>query len=115
MTELKVGAWVLLEPVIVERRCGKPWEVTKMSGNRVYLRHQRSPNSRGEIDPPDEKYVTTGTVRYIFDNEVAAKTLAALDENLTAEFEAAARAMRKEHGALFFAELERQHGSRMRR
>lgn len=114
MTELKEGAWVLLESVFIDRRCGKPWEVTKVSGKRVYVKLAESKNRYGHTVPAEDKYVSTKTVRYVFDNEMAAQTLATLDENLTAEYEAATKALRKEHDALFYAELERQHGSRMR-
>lgn len=114
MSGLKVGDWVLLSSIFIERRTGRPWQITKVSGSRVYLQMQRPPTSRGEIDRPEEKYVSINSVRYTFPSEAAARAVSDLDEKLSQELEAAMKTTRKAHNALFLAELERQHGQPVR-
>lgn len=36
--DLAVGDWILRESIMISRFCSAPWEVTKVSGNRVYIR-----------------------------------------------------------------------------
>jgi hypothetical protein len=63
--EIAAGDWVLGESLISSRIVGRPWQVSRISGKRLYLSSYRL-SKDGNLELCDERQMHIKTVRMVF-------------------------------------------------
>ena len=72
--KIEVGDWVLGESLLYARVVGAPWQVTRISGKRLYLTSYRATSS-GELEVRDERIMMANTVRMVFSDMESAQVV----------------------------------------
>lgn len=83
--KLKPGVWVCMESLIPERHYGRPSEVTKVSGTRVYVRRPQR-DKHGVIEEWTEGYKAITSIRLVAPSEAAAQACYDADVRLHTEY-----------------------------
>ena len=72
--KIEVGDWVLGDSLLHFRVVGSPWQVTRISGKRLYLTSYRATSS-GELEVRDERIMMAKTVRMVFSDMESAQVV----------------------------------------
>lgn len=75
--DLAVGDWILRESVISSRFCSAPWEVTKVSGSRVYIRDYVFDRIDNKWEINREEYCAMKSIVLVFSTRAEADTASA--------------------------------------
>ena len=93
--DVKAGDWVLAEALIQSRIVGIPWEVSKVSGSRLYVTSYTT-NKYGSIEVRDSRHMSIKSVRMVFDSKEDAERVSRFARSESDEYERAISQMMAE-------------------
>lgn len=84
--DVSAGDWVLAEPLVYSRIVGIPWEVSKVSGSRLYVTSYTT-NRDGSIEVRDYRHMSIKSVRMVFDSKEDAELVSRFARSESDEYE----------------------------
>lgn len=100
------GAWVLLESLLTTRHVGRPWQVVRVSGKRVYLRAFVRDPVTAALEVRDERQASVDSIRAVLPNEASAQALYERDAEASREMERIVAQARAAFDATYASALE---------